>query len=113
MLRLRQALLIQFKNVQRKTKIQPAENIKLSFDKKVFSSSLDRLESKLERLSQDYRLCLDTAEDLAQDGGIHDLEKEKNKCHKTATLRIDELTRFLEAEGKHKLFCMKNSDLNS
>lgn len=57
--------------------------MRLEFDKKLFSSNLDKIESKLKRVAQDYTVCLDNADDSEMEIGKEQAEIEKQKCHKS------------------------------
>lgn len=76
----------------------------------MFLANLDKVESKLLRLSQDYSLCLDTVDDMTHEISRDEIEREKSKCQKAANQRINELTKYLEIEGKNKLFSMQNQN---
>ena len=109
MLGLRRQIILQYRSMQSQSKIQPVENLRLKFDKKCFTANLDIIENKLERVAKEYTTCLDKADDSELDHGKEQADLERQKCHRSTNQRLGELSKFLEHEGKTKLFSYANS----
>ena len=46
--------------LNKETKLQPNEDVKLKFDTKLYTASVDRVERKIKRIHQYYLGCLDS-----------------------------------------------------